>query len=160
MESPSSRYFWRRKISSRHFGTTKKSLISETTWRGNSDCLWVGPGSFYPPIGLGVMTFTPYFDSLPVTVQSIIKHIVKVAQPQKLVLFGSRARADHRANSDFDIVIIEKTCSESQWTKLLADISDEPFSLYAVDLVEFKNLNAEYKKHISREGKIIYECDN
>ena len=104
------------------------------------------------------MSFTPYIAVLPESIQQTIKHIVNVAQPQKIVLFGSRARGNHRSNSDVDLAVFGKTCSDSQWNTLLVDIAEEPFSLYVIDLVDHNILSEDYEKQISCEGKAIYEC--
>ena len=37
----------------------------------------------------------------------IVQHILKVSHPQKIVLFGSRARGEAQPDSDYDILIIE-----------------------------------------------------
>jgi predicted nucleotidyltransferase len=38
-----------------------------------------------------------------------VRRIVLAGNPQKIVLFGSRARGDHRADSDLDLLIIENS---------------------------------------------------
>ncbi|MDP2787542.1 MAG: nucleotidyltransferase domain-containing protein, partial [Pseudomonadota bacterium] len=37
----------------------------------------------------------------------IVKRIVEVAKPDKLMLFGSRARGDAREDSDVDLLVIK-----------------------------------------------------
>jgi predicted nucleotidyltransferase len=39
--------------------------------------------------------------------EEIVRRILKVGNPQKIVLFGSRARREARPDSDYDILIIE-----------------------------------------------------
>lgn len=40
-------------------------------------------------------------------IEEIVRSILKVGNPQKIVLFGSRARREARPDSDYDILIIE-----------------------------------------------------
>ena len=39
--------------------------------------------------------------------QDIVRRLVEAAQPEKIILFGSRARGDARADSDFDVLVIK-----------------------------------------------------
>ena len=41
------------------------------------------------------MILQNYSDTLPESVKDVVRLIVKLAKPDKLVLFGSRARGDH-----------------------------------------------------------------
>ena len=40
---------------------------------------------------------------------TLVKKIVIVADPERIVLFGSRARGDHRPDSDLDLLIIQRS---------------------------------------------------
>lgn len=49
-------------------------------------------------------------DYLPVTeefLQAMVRRLLAVGAPDKIVLFGSRARGDARVDSDLDLLIIE-----------------------------------------------------
>ena len=39
----------------------------------------------------------------------IVRRIVALADPDKIIVFGSRARGDHRADSDIDILVIKES---------------------------------------------------
>lgn len=41
--------------------------------------------------------------------QNIIQRIVNVADPIRIVLFGSRARGDHQSDSDWDFLVIQNS---------------------------------------------------
>jgi predicted nucleotidyltransferase len=43
----------------------------------------------------------------PASLREIVKRIVEVAQPQRIILFGSAARGDMGRDSDFDLLIIK-----------------------------------------------------
>jgi predicted nucleotidyltransferase len=43
----------------------------------------------------------------------IVRRIVETAQPEKIILFGSRARGDARSNSDFDVLVIKESSEPS-----------------------------------------------
>lgn len=102
------------------------------------------------------MPFSSAFAILPASVQGVIRQLVQTAQPKKIVLFGSRATGTHRPNSDFDIAVYDKSCSEEIWNELLAEIDEAPNSLYPIEIVEFERLNTEYQKNILEQGKLLY----
>ena len=52
----------------------------------------------------------------PRTLQEIIRRVVKVAQPERLILFGSAARGDMGPHSDVDLLVIAKVEDRSAVT--------------------------------------------
>ncbi len=94
---------------------------------------------------------------LPKSVRNIVEQVISSAKPRSIVLFGSRARGDHRTNSDFDIAVLGRSCSSPMWHKLISEISESNNSLYAIDLVEFESLPKGHQEKIQTEGKMLYE---
>jgi len=43
-----------------------------------------------------------------ISIEGIAKAVVGAAQPEKIILFGSRARSDAKAGSDVDLLVVEK----------------------------------------------------
>ncbi len=39
--------------------------------------------------------------------REIVRRIVEVTDPDKVIVFGSRARGDRRPNSDVDILVVQ-----------------------------------------------------
>ena len=84
---------------------------------------------------------------------ALIEHNIPL---YKTIVFGSRARGDHRENSDFDIAVKANPMPSLEWTKLQIDLSEDPITLYSVDLVDFNQLNSEYQSRILKEGRRLY----
>jgi uncharacterized protein len=42
-------------------------------------------------------------------IAEIVRRIVHAAQPERIILFGSRARGDARPDSDFDVLVIKES---------------------------------------------------
>jgi uncharacterized protein len=43
--------------------------------------------------------------------------------PEKILLFGSRARGDHLVDSDVDVLIVSKKFEGTNWLKRIRDVS-------------------------------------
>jgi predicted nucleotidyltransferase len=44
----------------------------------------------------------------PAILADIVKRVVEVANPEKIVLFGSAARGEMGPNSDYDLLVIKR----------------------------------------------------
>ena len=95
--------------------------------------------------------------------QQAINTIVKTADPDKIILFGSRARGDNRLDSDYDLLVLKKGIEKPREVGRKLYRSLVPVGL-AVDLIvetpERFNELKENKFLIYREiakGKVIYE---
>ena len=71
-------------------------------------------------------------------------------------VFGSRARGDFRRNSDFDIAVIGRKCSNRTWATMMLEINEDPITLFAVDVVEYETASPSLKKMILSEGISLY----
>ncbi|MDI6732049.1 MAG: nucleotidyltransferase domain-containing protein [Candidatus Margulisbacteria bacterium] len=85
--------------------------------------------------------------------QDIVNKILAVADPDKIMLYGSRARNENGSRSDFDIAVFGKVNIDKIWDNL-----QEADTLLKIDLVAFDELTNEIlKKKILAEGIILYE---
>lgn len=94
----------------------------------------------------------------------IVRRIVAVADLEKIIVFGSRARGDHRPDSDIDILVI-KDSAEPQYMRsrgLYGALSD---IIAAMDIVvytpdevrEWRGASRAFVTTAVREGKVLYE---
>ena len=96
------------------------------------------------------------------TLDDIIRRIVEVAQPEKIILFGSAARGEMGPNSDVDLLIIKRGTDALD---LIAQIYRHlhgvgaPVDAIVVtpeDVERFKESHALIIKPALREGKVVY----
>jgi type I restriction enzyme S subunit len=79
------------------------------------------------------------------------------ADIEKVVLYGSRAKGNHRPFSDVDISLIGNTFTPSQLYKLSLDV-DDLLLPYQFDISIFHTLNnSDLTDHIKRVGITIYQ---
>jgi predicted nucleotidyltransferase len=97
-------------------------------------------------------------------VADIVRRIVKNAHPEKIILFGSRARAEARSDSDIDLLVIKES-DEPGYRR------DAPLYLAlaglnaAVDVIvytpeevhEWSAVPQAFITTAVREGRVLYE---
>ncbi len=101
----------------------------------------------------------------PELLNYIVEKIVRAVNPQKIILFGSRARGDATDDSDLDLFIVYE--GERSITEVRREVDlllwGREFSLdLMVRTPEQVRLNLEdnnpfYAKHIFGYGKVLYE---
>ena len=93
----------------------------------------------------------------------IIRRIVEVAQPEKIILFGSAARGDMGPNSDVDLLIIKEGADALE---LMGDIymnfdgvgaAVDAIVVTPDDVERYKDTHALVIKPALQEGTVVYE---
>ncbi len=100
----------------------------------------------------------------PNIVRDIVRRIVDAAQPEKVILFGSRARGDARPNSDYDLLVI-KASDEPRYRRSVAlyiALADLPVEVELMvytpeEVAEWSNVPQAFVTTAVREGTTIYE---
>lgn len=71
----------------------------------------------------------------------------------RVILFGSRARGDHRETSDIDLAV-----SGGNVHAFAMDVEEETHTLLSFDVVDLDgSVQRELLDSIAREGRLIYE---
>lgn len=95
----------------------------------------------------------------------IIRRIVKIADPEQVILFGSAVRGTMHENSDIDLLIIKQGSYNPR--EIAANIHKGLFGIgHAVDLVivtpeqvdHYKNSPSLVVYPAIREGRVIYRA--
>ena len=94
----------------------------------------------------------------------IVRRIVETAQPEKIILFGSRARGDARSDSDFDVLVIQES-DEPRYRRsapLYVALADLPAEVEVMvytpeEVEEWSQVPQAFVTTVVREGTTIYE---
>lgn len=96
--------------------------------------------------------------------QEAIRRIRDGFQPSKLILFGSRARADARPDSDFDFVVLfdEQVDVHELAGRIRLALRDLPASFdilvrVAAEWQRWARVPVTLQHRIEREGRTVYE---
>jgi uncharacterized protein len=89
-------------------------------------------------------------------IDNVINVIKEHLDPEKIILFGSRAKKKNDESSDFDFAVDSKKIDIRDYRKLKEKI--EEFSgLYKIDIVFLSELDEDFKDIVSKTGKTLYE---
>ena len=98
------------------------------------------------------------------TVKPLVKLIVEQFHPQRVILFGSQARGEAHAQSDFDLLIVApSTLPRWQRTapvyRLLAGtgVAKDIVWWTPEEIAEWQGVKSYFINTILREGQLLYE---
>lgn len=97
------------------------------------------------------------------TLDDIIRRIVEVAEPEKIILFGSAARSDMNRHSDVDLLIIKEGADAldlmGRIYRKLHGVGAAVDAIVAdpADVERFRDSHALVYKPALREGRVVYE---
>jgi predicted nucleotidyltransferase len=98
--------------------------------------------------------------------QKMVDALLAAGQPERIILFGSRARGDAQPDSDLDLLIVQaKQPGGSRWQELRRMRQALRAFPVAKDLLLFRPAEYEYWRdslnhvigRVVREGRLLYE---
>jgi len=99
--------------------------------------------------------------------EEIVKRVLSRMQPERIVLFGSRARGDAHPGSDFDIMIISDSTRprHERSAPLYAALADLPIEVDAVvytqaEVDDWRGVPQSLVSTALDQGVVIYEAED
>ncbi len=100
----------------------------------------------------------------PKLMAEIVRRIVDVIHPEKVILFGSQARGEARPDSDIDLLVIAKSTqpryrrSPPLYGALSDILTSMDILVYSPEEVEdWSGVRQAFVTTAIREGKVLYE---
>jgi predicted nucleotidyltransferase len=97
------------------------------------------------------------------TLNKIVEKILEIIIPDKIILFGSRARGTAHEDSDYDILIIKsgienkREIAKKLYRNMLGTNASVDFVIENPETIEkYKDYSGFIYKFILKEGKVIY----
>lgn len=98
-------------------------------------------------------------------ISEIVRRILGVAQPDKIILFGSAATGNMTRDSDIDLLIVEPDTSDqrSEYVRIMHSLRgiQYPFDVLFINtqwFEESKNVIGGIAYPANKYGKVIYEA--
>ena len=98
------------------------------------------------------------------TLDDIIQRIVEVAQPEKIILFGSAARGEMNRHSDVDLLVVKEGMHRRDMAGRIYEnlwgvgAAVDVVVVTPADVERYKDSHALVIKPALREGRIVYEA--
>ena len=97
------------------------------------------------------------------TIAEAVDRIVRRFDPERVILFGSRARGDHRPDSDIDLLVVLSACDNKREASI-AMLSAMNGLLVSVDVIvttpdeiaRWGDFVGTVLRPALREGKVLY----
>ena len=94
----------------------------------------------------------------------VVERIVQAIDPVKVIVFGSRARGDHRPHSDLDILVIAES-AEPRYRRagpLYRALAHLPLEIDVLvytpqEVHEWSSVEQAFVTTATREGIVVYE---
>jgi predicted nucleotidyltransferase len=97
-------------------------------------------------------------------ISDIVRRIVETAQPDKIILFGSRARGDARPDSDIDLLVIQESTEpgyrrDAALYLALAGLNApvDVMTYTPEEIRDWSEVPLAFITTAVREGKVVYE---
>ena len=99
-----------------------------------------------------------------VQLEKIVQRILFVGNPQKIILFGSRARGEAQRDSDYDLLMIEASDlprykRAARYRRALAGtaLAKDILVWTPEEVAEWRNVSNAFITTILNEGIVLYE---
>jgi predicted nucleotidyltransferase len=94
----------------------------------------------------------------------IVRRILGVSRPQRIILFGSRAHDSHRPGSDYDVLVIQRSEQPRyrRSTRIYSVLADLPAEVDVVvytpeEVADWSAVPEAFVTTAIREGVVLYE---
>ena len=86
----------------------------------------------------------------------IVKVVTEFLNPERIILFGSRAKGTKEKYSDFDIAV-EGAIMDIRTERKIKEILDDKLKAYTVEIVNLDSVDSRFREIVLKTGRVLYE---
>lgn len=86
----------------------------------------------------------------------VIGTAIRYVDPERIILYGSRARGSGHATSDYDIAFVGLRRPQN-WSRFVLDLDENAETLLPFDLIRYEDASRALRSQIDEDGVILYE---
>ena len=100
----------------------------------------------------------------PRILDDIVRRVVEVARPERIVLFGSAARGEMGPHSDVDLLVVKEGGDAHELTARIygnlrgVDAAVDVILVSPADVERYRHSHALVIKPALREGRVVYDA--
>ena len=100
----------------------------------------------------------------PRVMDDIVRRVVEVARPERIILFGSAARGEMGPHSDVDLLVIKEVADRRGLSTRIhrslygVEAAVDVVVVTPADVQRYKDAHALIIKPALREGRVVYEA--
>lgn len=111
------------------------------------------------------MTTSYLYEVSEALLREVVRRILAIGSPEKIILFGSRARGDSRPDSDLDLLVIDEVSSREQQSRYRRAVGDLELMVDVklasrFEVEGWRNVRNHFLTTIVREGRVLYERED
>ena len=91
----------------------------------------------------------------PALAREIVARILAVTRPERVILFGSRARGDADPRSDIDVAVASSSMTREEWLRVLGSLEGVE-TLLPIQAVRLEEAPEGLRRRIDSEGVQLY----
>lgn len=89
-------------------------------------------------------------------IEEAVKFLSVELSPEKIILFGSRAKNTDKSSSDIDLCVVGLK-PDYRSLRIIKEKLNDIFGIYSFDIIFYSDVESDFKKIIDETGKVIYE---
>lgn len=96
-------------------------------------------------------------DKVEKIINDVVYVLVEKLQPEKILLFGSRAKGENKPYSDIDLAVELKQNVDFRLKRKIKELVEDISGIYSVDIVYLNECSENFKNIVYETGKVLYE---
>jgi len=96
-------------------------------------------------------------DKVEKIINDLVYVLVEKLKPERVLLFGSRAKGENKPYSDIDLAVKLNKNIDFRLKRKIKELIEDISGMYSVDIVYLNECSENFKNIVYETGKVLYE---